>query len=392
MTIEPQVFLQLMKRPCSVKPIYRTALVLLTGAMIMVATSCASPDRTPMSFLDTSEHHTYTGMVLMKQDKVSDAEREFALAIKLNRESSLGHAGIALVNAHRGNLKSAFESVGKAEQFARRDRERLFAHIVKIQLYTTSRQSGWIDRAEEEFRSAMAIDPRSSAAWYFMGRALMMNYEFSRAGVHFIKVLDLNDEYIEQADSAWKRMKQILALGPLPEQVEEVVIADRLTRGQLALLLVEELQIEELYRGLGIYGGLPDSAPVIQDIETYRYAGEIKKIVNIGVEGLRVYPDQKFYPHDLITRLNLAVALYDILVKVWGEELIFEYPLEGPVVESIDHRHPNYKAVTAIASLDIMSSGLFDSSRLAPYAPLSGADALTAIYNLKNALLIGFQK
>lgn len=392
MTIELQVFLKVMKEARSAGRLRRAALVLLAGVMIMAAASCATPERTPMSFLDTSEHHTFTGMVLMKQDKVSDAEREFSLALKLNRESSLGHAGIALVNAHRGNLKGAFESAGKAEQYARRDRERLFAHIVNIQLHTMSRQSGWMDRAEEEFRSAMAIDPRSSAAWYFMGRALMMNYEFSRAGRHFIKVLDLNDEYIEQADAAWKRMKQILALGALPEQVEEVVIADRLTRGQLALLLVEDLQIEELYRGLGIYGGLSEPAPVIQDTQTHRYAGEIKKIAAIGVEGLGVYPDGKFYPHDLVTRLGLAVALYDILVKVWGEDLIVQYTLEGPVVENIDHGHPNYKAVTAIASLGIMSAGLFDSSRLAPYTPLSGADALEAIYNLKNALLIGSRR
>ncbi|MCK9230220.1 MAG: hypothetical protein RBS58_06105 [Syntrophales bacterium] len=390
MTTDTHPFPRLTRRLRTARRSCRFAAIFFAIALILAAGSCVSPERTPLSFLDSSEHHTYTGMVLINQNKLDDAEREFSLAIQLNRESSLGHAGIALVNAHRGNLKSAFESVEKAQQYARRDRERLLTHIVKIQLFTMSRRNDWIDRAEQEFKSAVAVDPRSSAAWYFMGRALVMNHEFSRAGMHFIKVLDLNDEYIEQADEAWKRMKQILVLGPLSDQVEEVVIADRVNRCQMALLLVEELEIEDLYRGLAKYGGTSDSALDVPDIQSCSYADEIKKIVAIGVKGLEVYPDGKFYPNDLVTRLNLAIALYDILVGIWGEEPVFRYTEEGPFVENIDYRHPNYKAVMTITSLDIMSSDFFDSSRLAPYAPLSGADALTAIRKLKDVLLIGF--
>ncbi|MDD5474952.1 MAG: hypothetical protein PHU03_00385 [Syntrophales bacterium] len=364
----------------------------MVGIVIMGALSCVAPDRTPLSFLDTSEHHTYTGMVLLKQDKFSDAEREFSLALRLNKKSALGHAGMAMINANRGDFGKAFECLDKAAELVRRDRERLFVHISKLRLYTMSRyQDDWMSRAEGEFVKALAVDPRSSAAYYFMGLARMANHEFQKAGMLFIRVLDLDDEYLDHADREWKRVKKILIVNPSSELVEEVALAERVTRGQAALLLIEELRLDDLYRGLGIYVGSSAQAQEITDIKNHRYVREIERIVEIGVEGLNLYPDGKFYPNDIVTRLNLAVALHDVLVRVLGRgEDVYDYGDDSPFFDSIDCDHPYRKAVMAVTSRDIMSPEMFAESRLAPYSPMSGADALMAIHNLRGALLIGF--
>ncbi len=367
--------------------------VILAAAITASAASCSTADRTAMRFLDTAEHHTYTGIVLIEQEKYDDAEREFERAVQLNDKSALGYAGLALIRAGRGQTEEAFRLAEQAEQCARNERERLFIHVARIRLYTLSRRpANWVELTQQEFEGAIAVDPRSAPAYYFMGLARMRNHEFGKAARHFIKVLDLNDGYIEQADRQWKRVMTISAAEPASFRVEEAALADTLTRGRLALLLMEELRVDELYHGLGLCNGSP--APEKKspsDIEVHPCRREIEKIAALRLQGLEPYPDGNFYPDDVVSRLNLAIVLYNILVKVTGDEQLADRYVTPPSETGEEGKeHSLHEAARVIIARDIMDPELFTSTELAPYEPISGDRALMAIHNFREALLIGF--
>ncbi|OPL15834.1 MAG: hypothetical protein AVO39_07015 [delta proteobacterium MLS_D] len=366
--------------------------VILAAAITAGAASCSTADRTAMRFLDTAEHHTYTGIVLIEQEKYGDAEREFERAVQLNDKSALGYAGLALIGAIRGQADQALSLIEQAEQYARDDRERLFIQVARIRLYTLSRRpANWVELAQKEFESSIDIDPRSAPAYYFMGLARMRNHEFEKAARHFIKVLDLNDSYIEQADRQWKRIMTISAAEPASFRVEEAALADTLTRGRLALLLVEELRVDELCRGLGLYGGSPVPEKPPPDSEMHPCRREIEKIAALGLQGLELYPDGNFYPDGVVSRLNLAVVLYNILVKVTGDERLADRYATPPSETGEEGKEQFlHEAARVIIARDIMDRELFTSSELAPYEPISGDRALMAIHNFREALLIGF--
>ncbi|HET58326.1 MAG TPA: tetratricopeptide repeat protein [Deltaproteobacteria bacterium] len=365
--------------------------VILAAVITAGAASCSTADRTAMRFLDTAEHHTYTGIVLIEQEKYDDAEREFERAVQLNDKSALGYAGLALIRAGRGQTEEALRLIEKAEQCARDAREQLFIHVARIRLYTLSRRpTNWVELAQQEFESAIAVDPRSAPAYYFMGLARMRNHEFEKAARHFIKVLDLNDGYVEQADRQWKRAMTISAAEPMSFRVEEAALADTLTRGSLALFLVEELRVDELYHGLGLYddSAAPEKQP--SDIEIHPCRREIEKVAALRIQGLEPYPDGDFYPDDVVSRLNMAIVLYGILVKVTGDEQLADRYVSPSEPGEEGKEHSLHEAARVIIARDIMEPELFTSTELAPYEPISGDRALMAIHNFKEALLIGF--
>lgn len=363
--------------------------ILLVILYCVVAVSCTVAERKPLSILDTSQHHTYTGIVMMKQGKYRDARREFDLSLELNNKEAKSYAGIALITAYEGEYKSAFEYMAKAEQYARKKEEKLFVYIGKLRLYTMSREGeDWISKARSQFESACAINSRASAAYYFMGLAFKMNFEFSNAGAMFVKVLDLNDEYVEEADREWKLIKKILSVEPLTLTGKKIAIADTATRAEVAALLIEELQLDELYRRLGIHTSETLAAQTHSKAVPYPYQGDVEKILQIGVKGLELYPDGEFHPQDLVTRAILAVVIVDVMEKITKNvSLAQSYEAMASPYKNLSRDLPYYGEIMTVLSMGIMDVRTLTSSRLAPYEPLSGIDAIVALHELKDVLI-----
>jgi len=363
--------------------------IMLGIAYCLIAVSCAVSERKPLSILDTSHHHTYTGIVMMRQGKYRDARREFDLSLELNNKEAKSYAGIALINAYEGEYTRAFECMAKAEQYAQREEEKLFVHIGKLRLYTMSREGEeWFSKAHSQFESAVAINARASAAYYFMGIAFKLNFEFTNAGAMFVKVLDFNDEFLEEADREWKLIKKILSVQPSTQTGKKIAIADTVTRAEVAALLIEELQLDELYKGLGIQNSETLAVQAQSNVAPYPYQKDVEKILQIGVKGLELYPDAEFHPCDLVTRVVLAVVIVDIIKKITKnvsltqsyEVMISPYKYLGPDL-------PYYGEIMTVLTMGVMEAATLTSSRLAPYEPLAGIEALIAIDKLKDVLI-----
>jgi tetratricopeptide (TPR) repeat protein len=347
--------------------------------VIFFLVSCAEVERKPLSYLDTAEHHTYTGIVLLHQGKYRDAEREFTMAIQLNPEFSKAYAGSGLVQAYEGEFNAAFNLMKKAEKYAEKKDEKVYVHIGNIRLLTMSKKrQNWLHMAHEQFENAVKLDPKASAAYYFM--------EFEESAGAFAKVLDLNDEYLEEANNEWRLLQKIQRLTPVSRTGKRIALVESVTRADTAALFIEELKIDELFErhNPGMFDNV--KVPAI-DIEDHIFRGYIEDVLKLGIRGLEVYPDKAFHPDDLVTRAVLATMVADIIIKITGNEDL-DKKFTGVVspFPDLKNDHPSFTSVMMVTARGIMQARDLTTGEFSPLGAISGVDALSVVRRLQNEL------
>ena len=285
--------------------------------------SCGPKAVKPVSEMDTPEHHFYTGMKFLDQGKYADAKGEFDRAIALDPKYSKAYAGNSLAVAYQGDFKAANESMKQAWKFAKNDDEKIFVHVSRIRLYTLAKaDKDWIKDAKNQFENAIAIDPKSSAAYYFMGIAYKTALDFTNAGQMFKQVIDFNRDYVKEADAEWNLTQKIQRAMPGTVAGKKIAILERINRADAAALFMEELKIDVLYKKRTVKTfdtafkdpekakAQASAAPVTAtDIANYPLKADIEGILRIGVRGLEAYPDGSFHPNDMVDRATYAMML-----------------------------------------------------------------------------------
>ena len=372
-------------------------LLLFTAVLLLV--SCGPKARVPTSQLDTPEHHTYTGLRLLNQEKYADAQREFELAIQLDLKYSKAFTGIALAKTYTGDFNAARENLKLGWKYAKMDDEKLFVYVSRIRYYTQSKlEKKWLVLAKDEFDDAVKLDPKHSPAYYFMGLAYKAALEFNQAGQMFAKVIDLKSDYVSEADTQWNMMQKIQRAMPGSINGKIIAIVDRITRADAAALFMEELKIDVLYKRRTIKSfdtsfKDPDKAAVkpgkltAKDIADHPLKADIEGILEIGVRGLENYPDGNFHPGELVTRAAYAMMLEDILIKVSGDNALATKFI-GSTSPFPDLRPdlPYFNAVMVVTSRGIMEAKDMTSGEFAPLNPVPGVDALLIIRKIKQEL------
>ncbi len=372
-------------------------IIIAIGAFVF---SCAPEPRKPLSQLDTPEHHTYTGLKLLNQGKYQHAEREFELAIQLDPKYSKAYVGLGLAKAYKRDFENAFDLMKNGWGYAKTKEEKVFVHIGKIRLYTMSKEhKDWLERAKEQFKYAIALDPKSSASYYFMGLAYKGGLEFDLAGKMFSKVLDLNDSYVGEADNQWKLIQKIQRATPGTITGKKIAIVESITRADVAALFMEELKIDVLYdrrsqktfdtsfKYLGKIKAKKEKEAAATDIAEHPLKVDIEGILEIGVRGLEDYPDGAFHPNDLVTRANYAMMIEDILIKVTGEkDLATKFIGSTSPFPDLRSDLPYFNAVMVVTSRGIMQAKDFTTGEFAPLGSVSGVDALLVIRKIKEQL------
>ncbi|HSR13953.1 MAG TPA: hypothetical protein VLS90_21070, partial [Thermodesulfobacteriota bacterium] len=220
------------------------AIVIAAG---LIFSSCSKAPRKPEAALDTPEHHVFTGNKLLDKGDLAGAQREFELAVQLNPKYSPAYVGLGLVQASRSDFEKAFESMKKAKSLAQTPEDKADSHVGMIRLYSMERKDKWLGKAEDEFDDAVKDNPKSSAAYFYMGKAYKYGFEFDKSGEKFKKVLDLNDKYLVEADSEWKVVQKIQRAAPGSVIGKKIALIDEITRADVAALFIQELLLEKLY-------------------------------------------------------------------------------------------------------------------------------------------------
>ena len=374
------------------------AIFMLFAAVMLIA-SCGPKARVATSQLDTPEHHTYTGLKLLGEEKYADAQREFELAIQLDAKYSKGYTGIGLVKIYTGDFDAALDYLKKGWNKANTDEDRIFVYVSRIRYYTQSKiEKKWLKLAKNQFDDVIELDPRHAPAYYFMGLAYKAGLDFNMAGQMFTKVLELKSEYVAEADIQWNFLQKVQRAMPGTTTGKQIALVERLTRADAAALFMEELKIDVLYKKrtpktFDTSFKDPEKAtakPIkitAKDIADHPLRTDIEGILQLGVRGLEIYPDGNFHPAELVTRAAYAMMLEDILIKITGDNSLATKFI-GTTSPFPDLRAdlPYFNAIMVVTSRGIMEAKDMTTGEFAPLSPVAGVDALLIIRKFKDEL------
>jgi tetratricopeptide (TPR) repeat protein len=368
------------------------------GVMI---TSCAKPTRKPEAALDTPEHHAFTGNKLLDKGEYAGAQREFVLAMQLDKKYSPAYVGLGLAFGYQNAFETAYENMKKGKSLAEKTDDKVNAHVGMMRLYSLERKEKWINKAEDEFDDAIKINPKSSAAYFYMGKAYKFALNFDKAGEMFKKVLDINEKYLIEADNEWKGVQKIQRAAPGSLIGKKIALIEAITRADVAALFIQELLLEKLYEkrtlkrfdtsfqapGKKFEADRIVKAEPAMDIQAHVLRADIETILRLGVRGLEPSPDHKFFPNEKITRAAYAMMIEDILIKVSGDDkLATKFIGSKSPFPDLRNDLPYFNAVMVMTSRGVMEAKDLSTGEFSPLGTVSGADALLIIRKLKDEL------
>lgn len=385
--------------------------VMLFAAFLLVV-GCSGPKaRVSTGEMDTPEHHVFTGLKLIDQEKFADAQREFELALELNNKYSKAYSGMGLAKAYQKDFTQALEQMDMAWKYAQTDDEKLAVHIGYIRVNTLSKatcmkigvdceqDTGWMDKCLASFDAAVKLNPKSAAAYYFMGMAHKTALEFGKASAMFDAVLQIKGDYVSQADAQWELVQKIQRAMPGTVTGKKIALVEQITRADAAALFMEELKIDILYKKrtpktFDTSFKDPEKAAqkantgkvTASDIADHPLRSDIEGILEIGVRGLEVGPQGAFLPNEVLNRAEYAMMLEDILIKVTGDNtLATKFIGSKSLFPDLREDLPYFNAVMVVTSRGIMGADL-TSGEFAPLKPVAGVDALLIIRKIKEEL------
>ena len=387
-----------------IKPRMGKALtVFMFFAVVMLVVSCSPKDRIAQSQLDTPEHHVFTGLKLLGEEKYVDSQREFDLAIQLDAKYSKGYTGVGLVKIYTGDFKAADDYLDKGWSKAKNDEDKIFVHVSRIRYYgqgQTKLEKKWLKSAKNQFEDAIKLDANHAPAYYFMGLAYKAGLEFGQAGQMFTKVLELKTEHVADADIQWNFIQKVQRAMPGTTTGKQIALVERLKRADAAALFMEEFKIETLYKKRtpktfdtsfkdpekAAATTKPDKITA-KDIGDHPLRTDIEGILKLGVRGLETYPDGNFHPAEQVTRAAYAMMIEDILIKVSGDNSLATKFI-GTTSPFPDLRSdlPYFNAIMVVTSRGIMEAKDLTSAEFEPLSPVAGVDALLIIRKFKEEL------
>jgi Tfp pilus assembly protein PilF len=374
-------------------------LIVLVAALVLVVAGCGKKISPPTSLMDSPEYHYANGLKYLDKDQIDEAMKSFDRAVALDPKSPLGYIGKGLAYGKKGEYKPAFENMSKGKGLDKG----IEANIGMIRLYSMQRAKGWVPEAESEFKTAKKKDPNSARLHYFMGMAYKVALDFDKAADMFKTVLDMNKEFTSEANAEWALIQKIQRAAPGTEIGKKIALIDKIDRADVAALFDQEMNLEKLYtkRGVKTYDTsfkAPTEAStdmqtekVIKmepatDIADHWLKPSIDLVLKLQVRGLEAGPNHTFEPDKLITKGEFALMLEDILIKVSGDEKLATKFL-GATSPFPDIRNDQYFFSAAMTTT---SRGFLEADKATgefkPGDPVSGADALLSIRELKNQL------
>lgn len=373
-------------------PVTIMVVFLLLG---LILSSCGTSSVPRQSPLDTPRNHYVRGLASVDNGDFIGAYRSFERARLLDADYPGAYIGFALVEMQQRNFHEARQQI---DQALRRDRNFVDAHIALGRIVTAEgialkrSVDNWLPEALRSFDKAEAVvgdsEDTSEVFWY-RSQAHLHAGDMATARKVLTAILETNrGVWVEPAMNEIERIQMIERAGPGSALGKEIGLKKAVTRGELAVLLVEELKIGELFEKRSLSDKSTSSSgdvPNPSDIE-YTWAKPwIEEVLALGIHGLEPFPDGTFRPDVPITRAHYALVNQGVLVLLSGDgSLTTRYIGEESRFPDLRADHYVYNAVALSIERGIMKvdrrSGAFH-----PDESVSGAEALVIIRELQNA-------
>ncbi len=380
--------------------------------------------RKQQSKLDDPSHHVLRGQDMIRENRWTEARREFRLALELNPKYPAALAGKALVIANestlpgksdeeRENLRDeAKDLLDQAESNAEGDRQDGQVELMALRVVTMLKSDeDWLEDAEDHFANAAELFEENinlqrlrSEPYYYMGIAYREALELGKASEQFRKVLELNLSFTKEANEALELLDKILRAEPGTRHGKVIAMSPSITRGDMAALLIEEFHLDRLYKRDAPAAQYDKSfkppnpefvppqerlreVPVASDIEKHPLRIDIEAVIDLKVRGLEVSPQHLFYPDQTITRAEFALMLEDILIQVTRDRsLATRFIGDSSPWPDVREDAFYYNAARTLVSRNIMTVESRTRGEFGPQNPVHGADALLGLRILKDEL------
>ncbi len=387
-------------------------IALTSGCATKQVAKCNSPE-------DNPQHHYLMGMEALEKGDLDAAQAKFDRALYCEDNFSPAYSGLAIVAAGKAKIQHdagfgkvetdrALDYLKKADKFSETPEDRFDYLTATIRVYTAIKTEQWLKKSTEAFDDIkdLKVDERkltyyqgTEAAIYFMGAAYVKALEFQQARDKFAEVLNAKKEgkWHEKADKLWKKTDKILramagiTVGNIGRKI---AIKDSITRGDLAALLVDELNIDQLSAGRIPAQSQTDKIKaefIPADVLNYHFKDEVLNILKWKIRGLEPKYDETtqaylFKPADKVKRGEMALIMEDVLIKLTGNEKLATayFGQERSPFPDVKPTSAFYNAVMNMTTRNIMEGELSGEFRVDD--PVDGADALLAIRVLKTKM------
>jgi tetratricopeptide (TPR) repeat protein len=425
-----------------------SSIQLVAFLSIFLFSGCAALEiRRPVSIMDTPEHHYANGMKLYERGQYEKAVQSFIMAGELDPEFAPAYVGYALIEAHKKDYNKAHQDLDAALSNANSAEHKTLVQIGRIRVASEERAGdNWIGNAEDYYDAGLGYSEKSPQLHYYMGMAYKQAYQFDKAADMFKAVLELNGDFMVEADHEWSQVQKIQQAAPESTTGKQIALIDKIDRADTAALLIHELKLDKLYKKRGAntsdvsykgqdgtelkvknnvqvptedvsykgsngtelkvkdneevaiervnYKG-PDgieikvkrTVEVATDIKNHVLAADIAEAVRLDIRGLKLFPDHTFRPDMPITRAEFAVMVEDIILKVTGyERQTTQFLNSTSPLPDVRSDFWAYNAIVFATTKGIMEVKDIFSGEFQAHSTLSGADALLIIRKIKDEL------
>lgn len=193
----------------------------------------------------------------------------------------------------------------------------------------------------------------------------------------------MNGAYTGQADEQLTAVQKAVRAIPGPGFRNKLARQGAITRAETAALLVQELELGRIFK-MTVESAV-NRQDIPGDIAGHTLETDIRLVLDMGIRGLELGPQNRFRPDAKITRSHYAIIIGDIIARLADDPTLntrfIGYPSPFPDLRS---DAPCFNAVLVCTTRGIMEAGDILTGEFNPEGAVSGADALLVIRKLKD--------
>jgi hypothetical protein len=391
------------------------ALLLLLGFGL---SGCESMPKKGAGVLDNAIQQYASGMELLEDGKSQKADKKFDLSLSLIENYAPAMMGKSLILAQKAvaqeqathrkvDEKAALKWLQKADKNSKTTEERFIFHVSSIRVYFVLQSSQWLEKASVHYKFALEAEglnnsklpyyKNSFAADYFMAIAEYRS-DFRRAEPLLQKVVGSRDagKWIKKANAVYENVQKISRAASyhiLSGVALKIAILDSVSRGDVAALLVSELDIDKLFAGRIRVKSQEKEAPYTPaDMLNHPFRDEVATVMKWNIRGLAPIYDATtranlFKPDLHVDRKELALMLEDVLVRITGQHNIATQNIgQNSPFPDVEKSVGWFNAAMTMTTRGLMKSEL--SGEFRPNDLVTGADLLLAVVTLRNVIKV----
>jgi tetratricopeptide (TPR) repeat protein len=371
----------------------------------LVLVACGPAQVVQQSPLDTASNHYQRGLLNFDRGDIMSAQREFERARLLEGDFPGSYVGFALVAMQRGDF---FRARKEIEMALHKENEFVDAHIAKGRIATAEglargeAANKWLPEALRAYKKAQDVNPEYPPSYFFAGQSYLQAQNLPLARASYTRLIELNHgPFVARAMHKVEQIQMIERAAPGTRVGIKIALEEEISRGELAVLLLEELKLAELVlkrrpindgANFQTPGDRANSSNPSEAVDIGHYWAKpwIEEILALGVPGLELFPDDSFQPEQALTRANYALVNQGILVLLSGDRsLSIRYVGESSRFPDVRSDFYAYNAIALSTERGFMAAEK-RTGHFYPEQTVSGAEALLMVRELQNSFRMEF--